>query len=188
MARLTMAQTYAYARQAGFDAAHATIVAAIAMAESGLNTGARGDVGLEDSYWGPSVGLMQIRTVKSETGTGKDRDITRLSDPVQNMIAAYHISSSGKDFSPWSTYKNQAYRKYLGQSSTAATTAGNSTPAAVQTSAVSDALGLDQVVSNGKKLGLLLLAVAAGGALVVLGGYRAVGSPKMPKAAAAVLL
>lgn len=178
-----MAQAYAYARQAGFDPAAATVAAAVAMAESGLNTGERGDTGKEDAYWGPSVGLMQIRTVKSETGTGKDRDISILSDPLQNMLAAYHISHGGKDWSPWTTYNDQKYRQFLGQASAGGAAAGNSTPAATQANWLTDTLGIDDAVATAKKLGLMAIAVLAGGALVVIGGYRALGSPKVPRKA-----
>jgi hypothetical protein len=178
-----MAQAYAYARQAGFDPAAATVAAAVAMAESGLNPGAQGDTGLETAYWGPSVGLMQIRTVKSQTGSGKDRDISRLSDPLQNMISAYHISNGGKDWSPWTTYNTGKYRQFLGQASSGAATAGNSTPAATQANWLTDAIGIDDAAAAAKKLGLMAAAVLAGGALVVVGGYRALGSPKVPRKA-----
>jgi hypothetical protein len=184
-----MAQAYAYARQAGFTPDAATIAAAIAMAESGLNTGSRGDVKLETSYWGPSVGLMQIRTVKQETGTGQDRDIARLDDPLQNMIAAYDISGKGKDFSPWTTYTSQKYRQFLGQAGSAAgssTTGG--TTAATPVNWLTDALGAGDFAQKARDLGLLLAAIAAGGTLVILGGYKLAGSPKPPKAAALALL
>lgn len=187
MARLTMAQAYAYARQAGFDAASASIMAAISMAESGLVTNARGDVALETSYWGPSVGLAQIRTVKSETGTGQDRDISRLDDPLQNMIAAYNISHKGKDFTAWSTYNNSKYRDFLGQSSAAAA-AGSSATGTTSNVGLLQGLSLDALSAKAQHIGLILLAVGVGGALVVMGGYRAMGSPKPPKALAAALL
>jgi|SRR6185295_2525834 hypothetical protein len=183
MPNLTMAQAYAYARQAGFDPAAATVAAAIAMAESGLNPGARGDVGLETSYWGPSVGLMQIRTVRTQTGTGGDRDISILSDPLQNMVAAYHISHGGKDWSPWSTYNDQKYRQFLGQASAGGQQAGNYTPQATQANWLTDTLGLDDAAATAKRWGLMAIAILAGGALVVAGGYRMLGSPRIPKRA-----
>lgn len=173
-----MAQAYAYARQAGFDAASATVAAAIAMAESGLNPGAKGDTGLQTDYWGPSVGLMQIRTVKSQTGTGKDRDISILSDPLQNMIAAYHISHGGKDWSPWSTFNDQKYRQFLGQAQAGGAVAGNNTPQATQANWLTDAIGLDDAVATAKRWGLVALGILAGGALVVAGAYRTIGSPR----------
>lgn len=173
MARLTMAQAYAYARQAGFDAAAAVIAAAIAMGESGLNTAASGDESLQTDYWGPSVGLMQIRTVKSQTGTGGDRDITRLMDPLQNMAAAFKISAQGKDWTPWTVYKTGKYREFLGQANAAIGGAGGG----VQTNPVGlldNPLG--DIGGQARRVGLVMLGIVAGGALVVLGAYQLAGS------------
>lgn len=183
---LTMGQVYAYARQAGFAPDTAVIATAIAMAESGDNPSAVGDVNLETSYWGPSVGLEQIRTVKGQTGSGGDRDIQRVgNDPLQNMIAAYHISNGGRDFTPWSTYTSGKYRQFLGQAQAAAAGGG----ATIQ--ATPTALGIPSISDISNKLaeiGLILLAVGIGGTLVIMGGYRAAGDPKPPKAAALALL
>lgn len=177
MARLTMAQAYAYARQAGFDPASATIIAAIGMAESGLVTDARGDVSLEDNYWGPSVGPLQIRTVKSQTGTGSDRDISRVgNDPLQNFIAGYDISHHGSDFSAWTTYSRGTYRQFLGQSSAAS----SSTSATDASAGLLGGLSADSIAGKLANIGLLLTAIAAGGALVIIGGYKSVGSPRAP--------
>lgn len=186
MARLTFAQAYGYARQAGFDPASAVIAVAIGMAESGLVTNSRGDLGKQTSYWGPSVGVMQIRTVKSETGSGKDRDISRLDDPLQNFIAAYDISQKGKDFSPWTTYESGKYRQFLGQGNAAAGSSA-STPQATNASFLGG-MSLDALSGKAKTIAFGLLAVAAGGTLIILGGYRAVGSPKPPKWLAAAAL
>jgi hypothetical protein len=179
MARLTFPQAYGYARQAGFDPASAIIAVSIGMAESGLVTDSRGDVSLQGSYWGPSIGVMQIRSVKSETGTGKDRDISRLDDPLQNFISAYNISSKGKDFSPWTTYKNGKFRDFLGQANIAAGSSAGATPAT--NASFLDGLSLDALSGKAKAIAFGLLAVAAGGTLVILGGYRAIGSPKKPE-------
>jgi hypothetical protein len=187
MARLTFAQAYGYARQAGFDPASAVIAVAIGMAESGLVTTSRGDVGLQTGYWGPSVGVMQIRTVKSDTGTGKDRDITRLDDPLQNFIAAYDISSKGKDFSPWSTYNDGKFRQFLGQAGGAASTSSTA-PTQTTNAGFLGGLSLDALSDKARAIALGLLAVAVGGTLVILGGYKTVGSPKPPKELAAALL
>ena len=136
-----MAQTISDAMAAGFSRAQATVLTAIAAAESALNPNAIGDVALENATWGPSVGETQIRTLRSQTGTGGDRDINRLlGDPTAQMAASWDISSHGTDWSPWSTYKSGAYQKYLpaaqaaasgasaaqagGGTSTGATTAG----------------------------------------------------------------
>jgi hypothetical protein len=190
MSRLTMAQAYAYARKAGFDPAAAVIAAAIAMGESGLNTEAKGDTSLTTDYWGPSVGLMQIRTVKSQTGTGKDRDIGQLTDPLQNMIAAYNISSHGKNWTPWTVYNTGKYRQFLGQAQQGAAAGGTAASTGGNIESVGwlgDALGVDDALARAKQLGFVLLAIAAGGTLVVLGGYRLAGSPKPPAAALALL-
>lgn len=188
---LTMAQVYAYARQAGFAPDTAVIATAIAMAESGDNPKAVGDVSLETSYWGPSVGLEQVRTVKGQTGTGSDRDISHLNnDPLAQMIAAYDISDHGKDFSPWTTYNNGKYRQFLGQATTAAgsnpTTSSGGAVSATQT-----AFGLPSPAAIGQKveeIGFVLLAIGLAGTLVVLGGYKIAGSPKVPKTAALAAL
>lgn len=181
-----MGQVYAYARQAGFAPDAAVIATAIAMAESGDNPSAVGDVNLETSYWGPSVGLEQIRTVKSQTGTGSDRDIQRVGkDPLSNMVAAYHISKKGTDFTPWTTYTSGKYRQFLGQASAAAAGGGatiQATPAALGLPSASD------IGDKLKEIGLVLLAVGVAGTMVVLGGYKLAGSPKPPKEAALALL
>jgi len=187
---LTMAQVYAYARQAGFAPDTAVIATAIAMAESGDNPKAVGDVGLETSYWGPSVGLEQIRTIKGQTGKGTDRDISRVgSDPLQNMIAAYDISNHGKDFTPWTTYTSGKYRTYLGQAQKASSgvaAAGSGTTSATQ--AVFGIPSPAEIGSKVQEIGLVLLAVALAGALVVAGGYKIAGSPKVPAKKAAETL
>ena len=172
-----MAQTYAYARQAGFEPAAAVIAAAVAMAESGLNTAAVGDVGLQTDYWGPSVGLMQIRTVRADTGTGRDRDIARLDDPLQNMLAAYAISNGGRNWTPWTTYTRGTYRRYLGQAQGGASDVGTVPGATMTTQPASwvGLLGVDDLGARARGIGVMLLVVAAGGVLLVLGGRRAIG-------------
>lgn len=188
---LTMAQVYAYARQAGFAPDTAVVAAAIAMAESGDNPKAQGDVNLETSYWGPSVGLMQIRTVKAQTGTGADRDIAKLTDPLQNMIAAYNISDKGRDFSPWTTFTSGKYRQFLGQAQASAGTAAVgvdyqtvSSPTDWVQSFLGSLFGLSGAGDKLKELGFTMLALGAAGTLVVLGGYQLAGSPKGGKTSA----
>ena len=114
MATLTPSQIYTLLLQSGFDQREARIMTAIAQAESARNPGAVGDVALQTSTWGPSVGLFQIRTLKSETGTGSDRDIERLmNNPAEQVKAARNIAGGGDNFRPWSTFKNGAYLKFL---------------------------------------------------------------------------
>jgi hypothetical protein len=113
VATLSPAQIYALARNAGLPAVAATLATAVALAESGGRTDAMGDVGLQDATWGPSVGLWQIRSLKAQYGTGQPRDASRLTDPQFNASSMASISGGGKNFGPWSTYKNGAYKKYL---------------------------------------------------------------------------
>jgi hypothetical protein len=114
MATLTASQIYTLLLQGGFDPQQARMMTAIAQAESARNPGAIGDVALQNGTWGPSVGLFQIRTLKSETGTGSDRDIQRLmNNPAEQVKAALNISGGGSNYRPWSTYTNGAYRKFL---------------------------------------------------------------------------
>lgn len=104
------------AKQAGFTGTSLAIAVAIAGAESGFDTKAIGDVILQDSKWGPSVGLWQIRSLKNPSAwpyPDNMRDATKLTDPVYNAQAAYAISKKGNDFSPWSTFVNKTYQTYL---------------------------------------------------------------------------
>lgn len=86
---------------------------AIALAESGGKTDKDGDVGLQDSKWGPSVGLWQIRSLKAEKGKGTTRDYTRLNDPAFNAKSMYTISSGGKKWTDWTVYNIKSYALFL---------------------------------------------------------------------------
>lgn len=130
MATRSAGDIYADLTAQGFNPAQATVMTAIALAESSGNDTALGDVGLENTTWGPSYGLFQVRTLKSDTGKGTDRDVSWLSQSDANQAkAAFDISHGGADFSPWTTYTSGAYQKYLGQAQAAAgstvTTAGS---------------------------------------------------------------
>lgn len=114
MSKLTQAQVIQALEAGGFSNDAAATMAAIGQAESGLDPNALGDQGLETAKWGPSVGVFQIRTLKADTGTGSDRDLARLQgNLVAQVAAALHISNGGRSFSPWSTYTDGAYTKYL---------------------------------------------------------------------------
>lgn len=114
MSRLSASTVYQALVSAGLSDQQAQTLTAIGGAESNLDVSAIGDVNLENSKWGPSIGVFQIRTLKAETGTGSDRDIKHLQGNLPAQVAAaLHISSGGRDFSPWSTYTNGTYRKYL---------------------------------------------------------------------------
>lgn len=88
---------------------------AIAKAESGLRAKANNTSKIETS-----IGVMQIN-IKSKTtlvhwsripGKTLEEKVKWLEVPEQNILLSYWIfSKSG--FSPWSTYQNGAYLKYL---------------------------------------------------------------------------
>jgi hypothetical protein len=110
---LSIAEAANLARSVGLSGEQVVTAVAIAIAESNLNADAVGDVSLQNTTWGPSIGLWQIRSVKAEKGTGRSRDASRLKDPVFNARAMFQISGGGKNWTPWSTYKNGAYRQHL---------------------------------------------------------------------------
>lgn len=128
MAKRTAAQIYQSLTDAGFTGGQAVVMTAISLAESGGDDTELGDVGLENNTWGPSYGLFQVRTLRSETGSGGDRDVTWLSTSDANQAAAaYEISNKGNNFAPWTTYTSGAYQQFLGQAQAAATAAGTAT-------------------------------------------------------------
>ena len=103
--------------KAGFTDQAAVTIVAIGKRESGWDTTAQGDIGIQDATWGPSAGVFQIRTLKAQTGTGGDRDLQALipgavagqpgsgrGDLDRQARAAFVISSGGANFTPWSTF------------------------------------------------------------------------------------
>jgi len=127
MAKRLPGDVYQDLINAGFDPQAATILVAIAGAESGYDDQAQGDLGLQDNQWGPSFGLFQIRTLKGETGSGSNRDIARLAaSDTEQAKAAYVISNHGRDFTPWSTFTSGAYQGFLGTAQSSAVGATSS--------------------------------------------------------------
>ena len=111
---MTAQQVYNTASAAGFTGSALIIAVAIAYAESRFNPSAIGDVSLQNAKWGPSVGLWQIRSLNNDfLNIDPVRNYNKLFDPQYNADAAFKISNGGKDFSPWSTYINGAYKGYL---------------------------------------------------------------------------
>jgi hypothetical protein len=126
MTRVAPSTVFSDLLAAGFAAPAATTMVAISGGESGWQDTELGDVNLEDSTWGPSVGLYQIRTLKSQTGTGSDRDINALlpanSSPAAvatahaaQARAAYDISQRGTNFRPWTVFTSGRYQDFLAQ-------------------------------------------------------------------------
>ncbi len=105
MSTITPQQTLSYANAAGFQGVGKYIIAAIAQAESGLNTLAKNcnnpggtcDRGILqiNNYWHPEVTDQQAY------------------DPTQAFQAAFRISNGGKDFTPWTTFTSGAYKQYV---------------------------------------------------------------------------
>lgn len=101
-----------YASGAGFSGSALPIAVAIAMAESSGNPQAHNPRPPDDSY-----GLWQINMYgslgparRAQFGLSSNSD---LFDPATNAAAAFAISGGGASFTPWSTYTNGAYRRYL---------------------------------------------------------------------------
>jgi hypothetical protein len=107
-------QLRSLATEVGWRGDNINIAVAVAMAESSGKTCSKGDVNLENATWGPSIGLWQIRSLRSQKGTGGVRDETANYDPRINARHAYQIwSGEGGSWQPWSTWNNGAYRAYI---------------------------------------------------------------------------
>lgn len=115
MAILTKAQAYAYAQSAGFGGTSADIIVAIAYAESGLNTLATNTVG---NSAGTDRGILQINSVYHAEVSDR-----WAFDPGGAFLAGYRISSNGTNFTPWSTFGNGAYKRYLSSANVPSTPA-----------------------------------------------------------------
>jgi soluble lytic murein transglycosylase-like protein len=79
---------------------------AICMAESSGNPEATGynPNGTVDR------GLMQVNSIHADMVGG---DLPALYDPATNIKIAYSLSKGGTDWTPWSTFNNGKYLKYL---------------------------------------------------------------------------
>jgi len=179
MAKRTASELFQAARAAGLGAAAAAIATAIALAESGGDDTARGDLNLQDAQWGPSVGVWQIRTLRSQTGTGGDRDINALTGNLARQAAAMNrISSGGTNWTPWTMYTNGRYRNFMGQAESAAV-GGGATPQSLP--GVPDPTGtLDDLLQKATdQAGAILLKLGAGslGLALIAGGLILMVSP-----------
>lgn len=180
----TASQIYAANRAAGFSVANAIVLTAIALAESGGDDTALGDVGLENNTWGASYGLYQVRTLKAQTGTGQTRDISWLAASDANQAAAaFQISRGGQDFSPWTTYTSGRYQQFLGQAQAAAQA---SPSAAAATLAAAPGMGSSSTASGVRDIAVQAVFVILGVGLVGYGVYRAVAPTVKPLARKAV--
>lgn len=170
-------QLYNAALTAGFQPPAALVLTEVEEAESHGDVNAVGDVSLEDARWGPSVGAPQIRTLKQATGSGGMRDISWLTGNLAHQQqAAYAISRSGTNFTPWSTYNDGKYLTY----------------AASVRSSVGEAAGTQTLpISSGGLSGLaadwrdIVLQAGAGlvGAALLIGGGVMLARPQLEHAA-----
>ncbi len=99
---------------AGCSPSGAQTAAAIAMAESSGNPGARNPVPPDDSY-----GLWQINMLgklgparRSQFGLTSNADLYQADVNARAMAA---VSGGCKNWSPWTTYTSGAYKKFLQQ-------------------------------------------------------------------------
>lgn len=117
---LSMEQVVKLAQGAGFTPAQSVIMGAIAKAESGLEPGVRGDLGIQTEKWGPSIGLWQIRSLKpAYLAAEPHRDASRLADPTFNAQAARKVYQA-QGYSAWSVYSSGAWKRYSGEAELAA--------------------------------------------------------------------
>ena len=72
-----------------------------------------------------SVGLFQVNYFGNlgPSRTAQFGPMSGLTDPLANAQAAYSLSGGGTNFTPWSTFKSDAYLQYLTVASGAATAA-----------------------------------------------------------------
>jgi hypothetical protein len=101
MANLSLSALKKLALSVGFPPESADTAAAIAMAESSGNPRAVGDSGT-------SFGLWQVHTPAHPQYT-----VPSLFLPTYNAQAALAISRNATDWTPWSTYNEGKYKKYL---------------------------------------------------------------------------
>lgn len=106
--KLSASQIAALASSAGFQGEDLITAVAIALAESGGDPNAHGDLTLPGSG---SYGLWQIYA-HSHPEFGPD--FTQLYDPQTNANAAFSVySAAGNSFTPWSTFKGGQYAAFL---------------------------------------------------------------------------
>ncbi|GIH29368.1 hypothetical protein Aph01nite_76780 [Acrocarpospora phusangensis] len=117
---LTPAQVAGFAVGAGFSGTALRIAVAVSFAENPAHDPASvGDATLTDAKWGPSIGLWQIRSLKADAGTGKERDARALDNPAFNAKSAYTISGGGKTWTAWTEFNNGGYRAKLAEADAA---------------------------------------------------------------------
>ena len=102
------------AQKAGFTGYNLIVAVAVALAESGGNASAEGDVAI-----GGSFGLWQVFCMAHpDLIPPSNPDSVAWYDPYQNAQWAYQISE-GSNWYPWSTYKHGTYQAFMDEARTA---------------------------------------------------------------------
>jgi peptidoglycan hydrolase CwlO-like protein len=105
---LTPEQIAFVAQKAGFTGQNLIIAVAVALAESGGDAYAEGDVAI-----GGSFGLWQVFCMAHpDLIPPSNPDSVAWYDPYQNAQFAYQISG-GSNWYPWSTYKHGTYQSFM---------------------------------------------------------------------------
>lgn len=120
MAKLTPTEIKNILVQAGIPEQHHDLMVAVAMAESSGDPNAIGDKKLVSDKWDESIGLFQIRSLKNPSAFGevdKLRQKDKLFNPIFNAKAAYEISKKGRDWTPWTVFNNDSYKRFLPENS-----------------------------------------------------------------------
>lgn len=147
---LSIAQASQYAQGAGFSGDRLIKILSIAMAESGLNTES---VNSTDPNGG-SFGIVQINGSHFHSG-GTTKECAL--DPGCAFRYAFMLSNGGTDFSPWGSFTNGSYQRYIDQVMKVVTpgvSASNPTDVA-SGNPINSLMGGDQFHA----LGLLFIAV-----------------------------
>lgn len=161
----------------GFKGTALNTAEAVARAESGGNAAAHNDTPATGDN---SYGLFQINMLGAmgpsrlkAYGLASNND---LLDPTTNAKVAYAMSGGGTNWSPWSTFKNGAYRKFLGTDApiTGASSSRTSTTTAQAVGLIPNASDLGKTIVRVVIIGA---GVAAGAGLVLLGVNKATGNP-----------
>jgi hypothetical protein len=188
-------------RSVGFTGAGLSTAEGVAAAESGDNATAHNpNAATGDNSYGlfqiNMLGAMGPQRLKQYGLTSNDQ----LYDPATNARVAYQMSQGGTNWSPWSTFKSGAYRAQYGNGS-AQIVSNGSTPGAagLGVTAMNATTGqpagfnipnpFNIATDAGKtavQAGTVLLALAAGGGLLLLGLNKATGNPAGKAAGGAV--
>jgi hypothetical protein len=115
---LTLAELRALAASVGFP--DPELAAAVAMAESHVfgSVPAVANPHASNIVTHPKLGNLPERSFglwQVNTLAHPEFSETMLLDAAYNAHAALLISKSGTDWTPWSTFKNGAYKQYMGE-------------------------------------------------------------------------